>query len=315
MTHKIYSRHFNVEQLADGVFALIHREGGWAIANAGIIDLGEITLVFDTFITVEAGTDLRNAAEKLTGNPVSKVINTHYHNDHIWGNQAFDRETDIISSSETRALIATKGQDEVVYYKENSPKRLKELRAQIEDERDEGKKKELELWSSYHEGLVATLPELSVRLPNITFQSRMRIHGAKREVELLTFKNGHTENDTILVLPGEGILFLADLLFVESHPYLADGDPINLKEILEEIGTFEADTLIPGHGPPGSKHDLSLMRQYIDHCEQAADSILDVENAEVQIANLVLPDPYAAWDYAIFYPTNVRHFLTRRKNG
>ncbi|MCH7586833.1 MAG: MBL fold metallo-hydrolase [Chloroflexi bacterium] len=309
------SRHFRVEQLADGVFALIHKEGGWAIANAGIIDLGESTLVFDTFITVEAGTDLRYAAQELTGNAVSIVINSHFHNDHIWGNQAFDTQTTIISSTETRANIATKGQDEVAQYKEYSPVRLKELRAQIEDEKDERKKKELELWSSYHEGLVATLPGLSVRLPNITFQSRMRIHGTKRELELLTYTDGHTGSDTILFLPDEGILFLADLLFVDSHPYLADGDPVHLKEILDEIKTLRGDVLIPGHGPPGSKNDLDLLRDYSDHCEQAAESILDKEDAEAQIANLEIPDPFAAWDYAIFYPANIRYFLMSIKNG
>lgn len=296
MNSNKFSKHFRVEQLADGVFALIHRDGGWAIANAGIIDLGETTLVFDTFITVEAGTDLRNAAEELTGNVVNIVINSHYHNDHIWGNQAFDSQTAIISSTETRAIIGTKGQEEYAWYKENSPIRLNELRTQIEDEKDEGKKKELELWSSYHEGLVATLPELSVRFPNITFKSRLRIHGAKREVDLITYKNGHTESDTILVLPDQGILFLADLLFVDSHPYLADGDPVHLKEILDEKKIIEGDVLIPGHGPSGSKNDLSLLREYIDHCEQAANSIFDEEDSQAQIANLVIPDPYADWD-------------------
>jgi len=308
------SRHFRVEQLGDGVFALLHQDDGWAIGNAGIVDLGESTLVFDTFMAVEAGIDLRTAAQELTGNPVGIVINSHYHNDHIWGNQAFDRQTDIISSSDTRALIETKGQEEYVWYMENSSTRFKEIRAQIEDEKDGEKKKELELSSSYYEGLMATLPGLSIRLPNITFKSRMRIHGAKRDVDLITYKNGHTGSDTILYLPGEGILFLADLLFVDSHPYLADGDPVHLKVTLDEIGTFEGDVLIPGHGPPGSKNDLSLLRHYIDHCEQAADSLLDEEDAATQIADLAIPDPYMAWAFANFYPMNIRCLLSARES-
>ena len=43
------SRHFRLEQLADGVYACINADGGWAICNAGIIDLGNRTLVFDAF--------------------------------------------------------------------------------------------------------------------------------------------------------------------------------------------------------------------------------------------------------------------------
>ena len=48
------SRHFNLEQLADGVYAAIHAEEGWAICNAGIIDLGDRTLVFDSFMSPQA---------------------------------------------------------------------------------------------------------------------------------------------------------------------------------------------------------------------------------------------------------------------
>ena len=106
------SRHFKIETLADGVFAAIHRPGGWAIGNAGIVDLGDFTLVYDTFITIEAGQELREAAETLTGNPVKIVVNSHYHNDHVWGNQVFDPETLIVSSADTRQLFTTKGKEE-----------------------------------------------------------------------------------------------------------------------------------------------------------------------------------------------------------
>jgi cyclase len=45
------SRHFTLEPLADGVWAAIHRVGGWAVGNAGIVDLGDATLLFDAFLT------------------------------------------------------------------------------------------------------------------------------------------------------------------------------------------------------------------------------------------------------------------------
>ena len=53
------SRHFTIEKIADGVFAVFHRTGGWAISNSGIVDLGEFSLVFDTFISVQAANDLQ----------------------------------------------------------------------------------------------------------------------------------------------------------------------------------------------------------------------------------------------------------------
>lgn len=41
--------------VADGIFAAIHNnEGGYAICNAGIIDLGDKTIVIDPFISPTA---------------------------------------------------------------------------------------------------------------------------------------------------------------------------------------------------------------------------------------------------------------------
>src|ERR1043165_3633174 len=90
---------FIVQPLAPGVWACIQNDkGGHAISNAGIVDLGNKTLVFDAFINPDAATELRQTAEKLTGHPVSFVVNSHFHDDHIRGAQAFDAGTCIISS-------------------------------------------------------------------------------------------------------------------------------------------------------------------------------------------------------------------------
>ena len=64
------SRHYILHELADGVYAAIHNdEGGYAICNAGIIDLGDKTIVLDPFISPAAARDLKQHAENLTGRP------------------------------------------------------------------------------------------------------------------------------------------------------------------------------------------------------------------------------------------------------
>ena len=100
-----HSTHFMLECLSEKVFALYHQPGGAAISNAGIIDLGDLTLVFDSCFTPQAARDLRATAEGIANRPVDLLINSHYHNDHVWGNQAFGRETEIISTAETRHLM------------------------------------------------------------------------------------------------------------------------------------------------------------------------------------------------------------------
>jgi len=308
------SRHFVVERLDDGIFAVIHREKGWAIANSGIIDLGEQSLVFDTFLTVQAATDLRIVAEQLTGNPVRVVINSHYHNDHIWGNQVFDSRTHIISSAETRHLITTKGKVEYDWYKENSATRLKELQSEFANEEDEDRRTDISLWISYYQGLVETFPKLSVRLPNVTFSDRMNIHGADKEIELISFKGGHTGSDTILHVPSKRILFTSDLLFVGCHPYLADGDPSNLISTLDEINKLEPKILVPGHGPVGTKEDLNLMMEYILHCDQTTKNIIEEGKKEKDISNYPIPEKFSSWNHSNFYTANLSYFYEQYRS-
>lgn len=64
-------RHFQLEQLAEGVYAAISINGTGSMSNAGIVDLGETTLIFDTFATPQAAQDLRKAAEELIGHPIA----------------------------------------------------------------------------------------------------------------------------------------------------------------------------------------------------------------------------------------------------
>jgi cyclase len=52
------SDHFVLERLADGVYAAIGRGGSPTFSNAGFVDLGNQTLIFDTFELPEAATDL-----------------------------------------------------------------------------------------------------------------------------------------------------------------------------------------------------------------------------------------------------------------
>ena len=79
------SKHFELHQLAEGTFAAIAKDGGSAICNSGIVDLGGQVVVFDTFLTPQAALDLRHATEELFGRAPHIVVNSHYHNDHIWG--------------------------------------------------------------------------------------------------------------------------------------------------------------------------------------------------------------------------------------
>lgn len=91
--------------MADGVYACIHKIGGKAISNAGIIDNGKETFIFDTFLSPDVAKELLLAVKQLNLSPVKYVINSHSHNDHIRGNQVFCNDVKIISTERTKELI------------------------------------------------------------------------------------------------------------------------------------------------------------------------------------------------------------------
>ena len=133
------SEHFTLEQLADGVYAAIASPGGKAFSNGGIVDLGDQTLVFDTFETPAAAGDLRSAAEQLTGRPVTYVIISHCHADHWGGNHAFASETAIITTQAIRQEMPD-AMGWMIDLKENPSEleqAIQETREHLETETDE----------------------------------------------------------------------------------------------------------------------------------------------------------------------------------
>lgn len=103
----LHTEYFTLKKMANGVFAAIAKLGNGAWSNAGVIDLGTELLVFDAFNIPSAAQELKTQAEILTGKKVKYLITSHYHGDHIFGNQAFKEEV-IISTEVTKEWIKEK---------------------------------------------------------------------------------------------------------------------------------------------------------------------------------------------------------------
>ncbi len=307
----IDSKHFRLEKLAEGVYAAIHINGGYAICNAGIINLGEKTLIFDPFITPEAALDLRTAAETLFDNPITYVVNSHFHNDHIRGSQVFVPGASIISTTTTQEYIVKHEPEAIADEKEYAPKRLAQLKAELQAEKDSVKRIELVMWVGYFEALATSNSELKTAIPDITFEDKLILYGKERRVELIEFQKGHTESDLILFLPKEKIVFMGDLLFINNHPWMADGYPENLITTLNNIQQMDADTFIPGHGKVGSKDDIVTMIDYIEMIKLKALNLLNEGKSAEDIDGLKIPEDYGDWLLSNFYKMNVKFMYER----
>lgn len=301
------SPHFSIHTLADGVHAAIAKNGGAAIANAGVLDLGDSTVIFDTFMTIQAARDLSLAAHELTGREAETVINSHYHNDHTWGNQIFSPHARIISTRQTRELLRTEGKEELNWARDVSAERLENFQKQADQAKTEQEHKEAEMWTGYYRGLVEDLPHIRLHLADITFENSLSIYGPSRRMHLLAFENAHTGNDLILHLPEDGIIFMSDLLFVGCHPYLAECDVDSFLASLKGIQSLDAEVYVPGHGPTGSKKDLDLMIAYLNLCkEKARELVSKRKTTPEQISKEKIPKEFRTWELSRFYHINLQ---------
>jgi glyoxylase-like metal-dependent hydrolase (beta-lactamase superfamily II) len=265
---------FRLEQVGEGAWAAIALPDRLAVGNAGLVDLGGETLVFDTFFTPAAARGLLEAANRLGLPPVSVVVNSHWHGDHVRGNQVFE-DAKIVATRRTRELVAGRGQERLV-----------------------GVQQELETSGEAPPELVLAVAEIEQRLPDDVLDERRTFGRA----ELVTFGGGHTESDAFLHLADAGVLFAADLVLVRSHAWMGDGDPDAWPGIVSELADLPWDVLVPGHGDVGGRDDLDAFRSYLEDAVTAA---------RERGPNAPVPDRYRDWDFADGWSRNLA-FLTAR---
>lgn len=298
------SRHFTLQKLGEGIYAAVASDGGWAICNAGIVDLGGEAMVFDTFVNQAAAADLKDAAVRLTGKAIDYVVNSHYHSDHVKGNQAFAGAR-VVSTAKTREVMT-----QVKRRYETDPETIrKEVQADLESHLARPDDPDMVLFEGYDRGHLEGLSTLSYTLPDVTFDSRLTFRGSRRVAEAVTYGGGHTVSDALLYLPDDGIAFMGDLLFVECHPYLADGNLEELSRILDRVEALEAKVLVPGHGPVGAPKDIGAMRSYISDAQRTVDEVRSSGGGLELAMERPLGADFETWKWRSFRRDNLEFLL------
>jgi cyclase len=298
------SKHFTIQKLADGIFAAIAKNGGYAICNAGIIDLGDATLIFDPFMMPAAAEDLKRASQLLTGHEIKYVVNSHFHNDHIGGNQVFGKAA-VISTELTRELIAKNQPEEIADDRTYAPLELEKIKKLNTSKMTPHELEENIMWTGYFESMVKFNDSLKVVLPDISFNEKLILHGTKRTVILLSYGEAHTESDLFLYLPEEKIAFMGDLLFIQCQPWLRGGDSEKWETYLDSLVHLDIKVMVSGHGPVGTASDIAPMKSYFENVKNVAISYHKKGILPENDSTLKSPQPFDKWFFLNFYAPNV----------
>lgn len=311
------SPNFELVELADGVFACIHILGGKAICNAGIVDNGNETLIFDTFLSPAVAEEIHKVVELYGLSPVRYVVNSHAHNDHVRGNQVFADEVDIISTKRTAELMEIWEADGLQSEREYAPSEFAYWDSLYHAFTGDTTSKEFTdilLRRPYYEVLAESHLKVRTRLPNLIVEEQMDIDGPDRSVQLISRGTGHTEGDLILFLPDDKIVFTGDLVFYQMHPYVGQGDPEQWIEYLDYLESLGCQTVVPGHGPVCGGEGISAMKAYFHMIDSLANQIINQNTGIEMISEVRIPDPYKTWWFDNLFRSSLRFMYTTKTN-
>ena len=255
---------FKIVKLAKGVYAAIRTEppGLTVNANSVFIINDDDVVVVDTTLTPGTARETIAALKQLTNKPVKYVINTHWHDDHIMGNQAY-REAfpgvEFIAHVNTRDYLPTTGlaNRKAAMSEQGYPGFIKALKSRLEkNESVFGGPMDKEERATYQSGVeiaeryMAENPNVEIVLPTTTVQDRLTLQRGKRTIDIRYFGRGHTSADLVVYLPKEEIIITGDLV-VWPVPYVGSpqSHPGDWSKALDQIVSLHAKTIVPGHGP------------------------------------------------------------------
>ncbi len=250
-------------KIAEGTWVLegaqeaITSENGGAIANISILDTSEGAVVIDTGPSKRYGVALEEIARQLTGKPVVRAFITHFHPDHVFGNQAFGKGV-VAAPQAVIDGLKLLGEDfaSAMYYTAGD----------------------------WMRGTEVVLPE------TVIGNETVEIGGRRLTLMVL---NGHTDCDLAILDESTGAVFGGDLVFLNRAPTTPHADIAAWKTNLKKLGDASQSSshLVPGHGPvraPALSIDQTL--RWLDMLETSVRGSFERGLTQTEAFNEPLPD-------------------------
>ena len=215
-------RVIEVEKLKDNLFVL--RGGG---GNTAVFVQANGVTVVDSK-NPGWGQPLIDKIRELTNKPVTTIINTHSHFDHVSGNVEFPATVDIVTHENTAANMRN------VRPVAGIPQPPQNVFAESQGR----------------------------GLPKRTFSDRMTLSSGNDRIDLYYFGRGHTSGDAWVLFPVARVLHAGDIFSGKNIPLLDTnngGSGVAIPDTLAKAHTAtakQADQIITGHSAVMTPKDL-----------------------------------------------------------
>jgi len=103
-------------------------------------------------------------------------------------------------------------------------------------------------------------------VPQVTFSDRATIELGGTVLELIYVGRNHSNNSLVMRFPQEKIVFAVDFIPVKGVAFrdFPDAYLDEWIDSLRKVEVMEFDILAPGHGPLGTKADVTAFRNYLE---------------------------------------------------
>ncbi|MGQ4596802.1 MBL fold metallo-hydrolase [Nocardia sp. R6R-6] len=215
-------------EVADRVYAYPQDDGSWWVNTTGFVVGRRDIVAIDSCSTLRRTERFRDAIAGVADLPVTRLVNTHHHGDHTYGNALFDAVVIGHENCRTEALD------------------------------DRAREHADALWSP-----APDWGDLPLDPPSVTFSDSLTLYLDELRMELIhPGTPAHTKGDIVCWLPEQRVLFTGDLVFNGGTPLMLQGSVTGSLEALKFLRGFPAETLVPGHGIPTGPDILDLHERY-----------------------------------------------------
>ena len=250
-----------VDKIKDNLFVL--KGGG---GNTAVFVTANGVVVVDTKLA-GWGQPILSKIGELTPKPVTTVINTHSHGDHVSGNVEFPASVEIVAHEKTKTTM--------------------------------------EAWPPVY-GFPTAFPNVVKEsggkgLPKKTFKDKLTLGSGNDRVDLFYFGRGHTGGDAWVVFPSLRALHTGDMFANKGIPIMdknAGGSGVEFPETLRKATALKnIDIVITGHAP--TTMTMSDLSTYADFNRDFVNAAREAKKAGKSVDDFVagwkVPEKYAGY--------------------
>ncbi len=244
--------------------------------NTGLVLSERGAVVIDTSRTLIDARWMYHQIRTITEKKIIYVINTHFHTDHVFGNQIFDapKIAHLLCGKRMQSMLS----------KEWSTEHLAEMARQQPDQ----------------EALVG----LRITLPQILFDKALTLELGDLTLEVV-HRGGHTPCSSTVYIPQEEILYISDLLFVGRYPAMMNANCGEWIAALSAVEGMRVKRVVPGHGSLSTMEDIVRLRSYLEDLKERVIELVRQGLSREEVMTHPSFPPYAERGYGRSHQANI----------